>query len=314
MIENIATEPTMAGLQSENALLRAQIAQRDQQLVQKDQQIAQKDRQLVDCKRKGSEWYQRAIKAEKEKAEVEAILANKNLSASQALALYSGVRMADTAKKREDGFWYVSEETLSESIPIKDQAAGDALRALKDSGVVEIKKERKKTGPGFNLFMSIPTQTRLNLSSVVVDNTKYPRAGGSRIAIHKDNNCGGECIERTKYLCKKCGEDNISPNSVLLLNEETWRREQENIETEQTYLANRQAREEAEEQFPSDDFDEDLWTPRDVVEPMPDVVAARQFQSGCQIHKVPFEVVGTFAYNGQPRFGCPQCEADEASA
>lgn len=205
-------------------------------------EIARLESQIAEYKRKGSEWRERALAAEKRVKEIEEILANKNLSSAQALTLYSATKAYDAGKKRPDGSVYVSYETLAEPIPISGQAAGDALLILNRNGILPVVEERKKHGAGKNLFLApIPIQTRMNLAHVVIDNVKNPRAGGKRIAIHKV--CGGECIERTKYLCRGCGVDNISPQDVLLVNEETWRRQQEGIETEQTYLANRAARE-----------------------------------------------------------------------
>ena len=188
-------------------------------------EISRLNLQIVELKRKGSEWYQRAIAAEKRVGEYKAILANKNLSSSQALALYSTVKLVDTEKPREDGRVYINYDKVAESLPISSQSAGSALYTLAKNGIVDVVKERKKTGPGFNMFLSLPTQTRLNLAHVVVDNEETPRAGGKRIALHKL--CGGECIERKKYLCKGCGMDNIGERDVLMISEESWRREQE---------------------------------------------------------------------------------------
>lgn len=181
--------------------------------------------QIAELKRKGSEWYQRAIAAEKKLAENKAILANKNLSAAQSFALYSTIKLVDTEKPRDDGRVYVNYDKLAEGVPISSQSVGSALYTLAKNGIVDVKKERKKTGPGFNMFIAVPTQTRLNLAHVVVDNVENPRAGGKRIALHKL--CGGECIERKKYLCKGCGMDNIGERDVLMISEESWKREQE---------------------------------------------------------------------------------------
>lgn len=210
---------------------------------QKDQTIMALRGQLVECKRVGRTWRERALNAEKKVAEYESVLGNKNLSSTQALTLVGMLRIVEKEKPRPSGKTYMNYEMISGILPVSSQAVGDAARVLADSGIVEVEKEPQKSGRGKNLLFAIPEQTRLNLAHVVVDNEKHPRAGGTRIHIHKGG-CGGECIERQKYLCKKCGEDNIPAKDTLTVDKETWLREQGGIETEQTYLKQRAEREE----------------------------------------------------------------------
>jgi DNA-binding MarR family transcriptional regulator len=165
--------------------------------------------QLTACERQRERLAAKLMEVTSDRNWMRGLLENTTIPMREKVTLYGAHAVLERKEAREDGLTHVYRSDISKLTGLTESQVGDALKKLKERGVInrKIESRRDKTTGKHEKINLIALEYAAKHNPKAIDFADESNWGGKREKA-ETNSCGCGCTERIvtrRVVCKGCG-------------------------------------------------------------------------------------------------------------